>query len=711
MSKKRQFQAIAVLSVESDLVKFSVLSLADGVEIASSAKSLPLITDRTRTDGWSAANEPTVNRAQTADYRRPGGTTADPYSPGEDGYVDATDENPPKTTITAKGLTVEPPELDSTAADVPVADDPSSESLLKDRALLRELSSEELAVTGPSGIPATAKDCRNGAVAGGELSSGRPPGLPTGSRPSAMEPGNVEQDPNAIWTAVEQVIDDAVDQMCRDGVPVTYIKSLGVANEMGTLLSWNAETSAPLHNAIHWTDARASKEDGKGAAPVVRWLLARSSCVSRAGKNCRFGTLDAWVLWMLTAGQTFSTDVTNASYTGLLDLTGLDWDRNALRECGLTGRSWPTVRLHGEHAVVLVGRLMGVTVHAVMARPSATLYGHGCRERGQFAVTIDEQMTVALGALEPGPPVRTENGPMPVVGYCAPFGTASDACNLRVVYGLLVVSKAAAAGCWLKNNLRLISSSDDWIDAHCLPNFTERRDLAVNKNWPFMVPALEGLPYVPHNRPDARMIICGITDDTGTEDLIVAAAESLCFSVVDAVQCIAAASVTGALDTPLVDVVYVDGSYSRYPAMMQWIADVSGGRTVRTCDDMAIHGVGRMAAININAAYRNRCMTITSRPKSTSSFRSYCVRLWRESVRRSYGWIIADGRETVNDEFVDPQPTPPTLFSQMTSVLRAVANTCSLFYAIVGNEVCDVVYRLSNAIRTSLADGLTPIPE
>lgn len=74
MGENRQFQAIAVLSVESDLVRFSVLSATDGREIATSSKRLPLITDRTWDESqmtnrseshWSTTECSTKNRSAT----------------------------------------------------------------------------------------------------------------------------------------------------------------------------------------------------------------------------------------------------------------------------------------------------------------------------------------------------------------------------------------------------------------------------------------------------------------------------------------------------------------------------------------------------------------------------------------------------------------------------------------------------------------------
>lgn len=291
--------------------------------------------------------------------------------------------------------------------------------------------------------------------------------------PAFLEPGQVEQDPDAIWEAVERAISDGIDRMCRDGTPVTYIKSLAVVNEMGTLLAWSAETGAPLHNAIHWTDVRmrSGGDSGGRTAAAVEWLQSRSEAAKCAAEHLRFGTLDAWLLWKLTAGQTYGTDVTNASYTGLFDLSTLDWDRDALGRRGLhEGRSWPAVRPTAV-TVVLVGRLLGVTVHVSMVRFSAALYGHRCRLPGQTVVTLGGRTAVAVGPCKRGNALaraRLGRDPWPVVvfdpGNACHCGFDRDA----VSYGLLAVSEANEVMHWLANDLRLVPSPD-----HCMEAYAE----------------------------------------------------------------------------------------------------------------------------------------------------------------------------------------------------------------------------------------------
>jgi len=579
----KQIEAIGVLSVDSDEVRFTVLSNRDGSEVATSAQSFPLIT--------------------------------------------------------------------ATSAD-------------------RSTSSVVVAVE-----PDDRTECSAAAAAEDEPPTGR---------------GFVEQDPDRIWEAVLRVMTEAVDKMCRDGTPVTYIKSVAIVNEMGTLVAWNAVTGRPVHNAVHWSDVRMTA-DGGGTGAAAQWLLQRSAAVRCSADSCRFGTLDAWLTWKLTAGATYQTDATNASYTGLLDLSTLCWDRDAVRSRGLTGAAWPPVRRPHKRstAVIVVGRLYGLSVHVTMARPGAVLYAQACYRRGQAAVTLTDRTAVAVCAHDRGPPRPQPSrlGPRRVVGYCEP--NAADRKNPKIVYGLLAVSGATSVAGWLRN-MGVAKSWDECARAY------EAAAPALNRggagHGSYMVPAFGGLPSAPYGRPDARPVVCGIGGHTGPAHLIAAAVDSMCHGVDDVVGCAVSGSASK-LAGPL----HVDGPCSALDGLMRRLADVTGHRLAVNRADMAVTGAARMAAAAMNVEYGDRHATVHYAPTSAAEQRSAWRGQWSKAVRRSYGWAAAAGGRGLDDRYAtqDSADRRRTGFAALAGAIRRLGSWYSdraneMLYAVRSYFAADV---------------------
>src|SRR5579862_7193152 len=61
--------------------------------------------------------------------------------------------------------------------------------------------------------------------------------------------GWVEHDALEIWQAARGVIDAALDAV---GARARDLAAVGITNQRETVVLWNRETGAPLHNAIVW---------------------------------------------------------------------------------------------------------------------------------------------------------------------------------------------------------------------------------------------------------------------------------------------------------------------------------------------------------------------------------------------------------------------------------------------------------------------------
>ena len=82
----------------------------------------------------------------------------------------------------------------------------------------------------------------------------------------------------------------------------------------------------------------------------MKWILENVPAArDLADKGrLRFGTVDAWLVYSLTDGESFVTDVSNASRTMLFDIHKLRWDDKLLTEFGIPREALPRVAESGE---------------------------------------------------------------------------------------------------------------------------------------------------------------------------------------------------------------------------------------------------------------------------------------------------------------------------------------------------------------------------
>ena len=107
-----------------------------------------------------------------------------------------------------------------------------------------------------------------------------------------------------------------------------------------------------MYNAIVWQDRRTSvycseiatksnqslvKENRTinrliFSATKIKWILDNVDGVrarAEAGELC-FGTVDTYLMYRLSEGEIFKTDITNASRTMLFNINTLNWDEDLL---------------------------------------------------------------------------------------------------------------------------------------------------------------------------------------------------------------------------------------------------------------------------------------------------------------------------------------------------------------------------------------------
>ncbi|MEY2626693.1 MAG: Glycerol kinase [Actinomycetota bacterium] len=384
------------------------------------------------------------------------------------------------------------------------------------------------------------------------------------------QPGWVEHDPDEIWAAALATLREVID---RVGSTPTAI---GITNQRETVVAWDKTTGQPLSRAIVWQDRRTSTRcdelqphielvrettglvlDPYFSATKIEWLLRNGI---RPSSSLAFGTIDTWLLWKLTEGDTFATDESNASRTMLYDIRNHKWSDEL---CGLLDiplGSLADVRdSSGRFGTTrCAGLPSGIPISGIAGDQQAALFGQTCFDVGDAKNTYGTGSFVLMnvGAECPEP----TNGMLTTVAW------RLGGITTYAVEGSIFVTGAAVQ--WLRDGLGIIKNSAD-VEALAA---TVPDSAGV-----VFVPALTGLGS-PWWDADARGAIFGITRGTTAAHLALATIESMAFQSRDVITAMSRS--TGvALRT-----LRVDGGAATNDRLMQFQADQLGMAVERPVD-------------------------------------------------------------------------------------------------------------------------------
>jgi glycerol kinase len=389
-------------------------------------------------------------------------------------------------------------------------------------------------------------------------------------------PGWVEHDATEIWNVAVDTLCDVIEQVGQ-----TNVAAIGITNQRETVLAWSRSTGEPHGRAIVWQDRRtAARCDDLAAAghlPLIRertglvldpyfsgtkaaWLLEHRDIP--VDDDLAIGTIDSWLVWNLTGGDHFVTDVTNASRTMLCDIRTCAWDAEL---CDLLGvpidalaKIVPSSGRIGTTSAES-GVPEGIAISGIAGDQQAALFGQACVQPGMAKNTYGTGSFVLLNVGEVCPP--TTEGMLTTVAWKLADGTTHYALE-----GSIFVTGAAVQ--WLRDGLQIIGDA------------TEAGPLAASvpdTGGVYVVPAFAGLGS-PWWDPYARGTIVGITRGTGRAEITRAVVESMAYQTRDVVDAMAAAS-----GLPLVEL-RVDGGASAMDLLCQFQADQLGVTVQRPVD-------------------------------------------------------------------------------------------------------------------------------
>ena len=395
------------------------------------------------------------------------------------------------------------------------------------------------------------------------------------------QPGWVEHDPAELWSTQ---LATAQEALAKAGLSASQLAGIGITNQRETTLVWNRSTGQPIYNAIVWQDRRAEPTCAalreRGLEPTFRantglivdayfsgtklkWILDTVPGARAAAQRgeLAFGTVDAWLMWNLTAGQVHATDVSNASRTLLLNVHTNQWDDELLALLDIPRELLPAVHpsshIFGHIRADLLGA--AVPIGGVAGDQQSALFGQACFKAGLAKNTYG---TGCFMLMHTGAQFQTSTNGLITTSAAHPTKTPEFALEGSVFIGGAVVQ-------WLRDGLQAIKGSGE---------VQTLAESVPDSGGVMFVPAFTGLG-APYWKPDARGAIVGLTRGSTVAHIARAALESIAFQ--SAALLLAMSRDAVAAGASPVAELRVDGGACVNNLLMQFQADLLGIPVVR----------------------------------------------------------------------------------------------------------------------------------
>ena len=450
--------------------------------------------------------------------------------------------------------------------------------------------------------------------------------------------GWVEHNPEEIIETVISCCNEVIDNN-----PDQNICSIGITNQRETIILWDKKTGKSLYNAIVWqdrrTDAFCNELKVKGyeefinqktgllldpyfSSTKIRWIIDNVKGVKEGidGNRVCAGTIDTWIIWHLTKGTVFATDLTNASRTNLFNIKDLKWDDDLLDLFGVKKSILPDVQesdgFYGKSELLK----KKIPIYGVIGDQQSAAIGQKC-----FNV-CDIKSTYGTGCF-----VIQNTGKEIAYSKNKLLSTIAYKIKGETTYALEgSIFMAGAIIDWLKNNLQLID------------NYHELNDILLNSEINpevVMVPAFTGLG-APHWKPNSRASISGLTRDTNKNDVIVASIQSVSLQTYDLIEAIH--EDTHDLFEKSPQGIKVDGGMTENHWFLQNLSDICDTKIIKSSEQEATAlGAATLSALGSNEINDLSEFNINSNenieflPKIKKQLRSKIIKNWDIAINRT----------------------------------------------------------------------------
>ncbi|MHA6258874.1 FGGY family carbohydrate kinase [Sporosarcina sp. CAU 1771] len=454
--------------------------------------------------------------------------------------------------------------------------------------------------------------------------------------------GWVEHDSMEIWEKVKNCVKSILEEFQLNP---KSIKSIGIANQGETVTCWNKTTKAPIEKAIVWSCTRSHeiaanwkldgdwnervhkktglKIDSYFSASKIKWYMENSEKVKKSiqENTLLFGTLDTWLIWKMTGGQTFKTDSSTASRTLLYNINDKKWDEEILDYLGIN-KHWlptisPTVGDFGESDPATFLGIKAPIQVSIVDQP-ASLFGHLCIDEGESKCTYGTGCFAYVNVGNNRPVLKDSNTLTSIVWE-------KEGETTFAVDG--AVYSAGSSVNWAMEKVGLFESIDElngWSKNWNL------NDAELDQSLLF-VPSLGGLG-TPYWNTKAKGVWMGMSYSTSKEDLARAILEGIAHRVADTIEILSEETNT-TITSLKVDGGLIDNDY-----LMQFQADLLGiPIVIPESNESTAIGVAFLLGEAVGwwetkDLYKDDSIRKTVHPKMDSKAREGLRERWRKTV-------------------------------------------------------------------------------
>ena len=444
-------------------------------------------------------------------------------------------------------------------------------------------------------------------------------------------------------SVLDSVINGIRDVLEKSGLSPKKIKSIGITNQRESVVIWEKNTGKPVSPGISWqckrstelcnevklegyTDIIRSKTglflDSYYSASKIKWLFKKYPGLKDNLKNLKFGTIDSWLIYNLTEEKNHFTDVSNASRTLLTDIESCMWDRDLLQIWDIPFNILPEIKMSSDDFGYLDKSILGCSIplNGCIGDAQASLFGLGAFEKTSAVNTYGTASNLDINIGDEF--ILSKNNIQTTVGW---------GIDGKITYALEGgVFTSGSVINWLKDKMCFIKNGQE----------ADKIALSIkDTKGVFFMPAFVGLS-APYWDPYARGTIVGLSNNTGKEEIIRAALESIAFQVNDIL--LAAEKDIG----EKIRVLKVCGGVSKSDFVLQFQADISEIEVTRySIIHASALGAAFMAGLKSKFwSGKDEILSLLKPvkvfyPSIKNSSRDEILKTWKKAASRSLKWL------------------------------------------------------------------------